>query len=162
MDIKNGYFYFIKDEFFDLVKDPYLKINKENTDRPHYLAFKDETTSLYWMVPCSNKVEKYKAIVENKISQNKRSDSIMFIKLFNKETVLLFQDMFPISKELIKNIYIKNYQEVLITNAKDSIKASKTAKKISRLIKLGIKFNKTSPDIIKIENIMLEYEKDNK
>ena len=61
----NGYLVFVKDEFFDLVKDPYLKINKgKNHKRPHYFAFKmRESKDMYWVAPLSSKVEKFDKIV---------------------------------------------------------------------------------------------------
>ncbi len=45
MDIIKGYFYFLKDEFFAKMNDPYLKINYETSKRPHYFAFVDEKTA---------------------------------------------------------------------------------------------------------------------
>mgnify|MGYP000215422987 len=39
MEIRQGYSYHIKDEFFDLVQDKYLMSNKEQGNyRPHYYA----------------------------------------------------------------------------------------------------------------------------
>lgn len=72
--IVNG-FYFIKDEFFDIMKDPYLKDNKNST-RPFYYCFKEENTEIFWMIPLSSRVDKYKAIVEKRKQQNKRCDGI--------------------------------------------------------------------------------------
>ena len=38
MEIKQGYSYHIKDEFFDLIQDKYLMSNKEGGNyRPHFL-----------------------------------------------------------------------------------------------------------------------------
>ena len=58
MEIMTGSLYFVSDEFFAKIQDPYLKINYENTKRPHYFAFRDSITGLYWLVPCSSKIEK--------------------------------------------------------------------------------------------------------
>ena len=42
MEIRQGYSYHIKDEFFDLVQDKYLMSNKEQGNyRPHYYAIQD-------------------------------------------------------------------------------------------------------------------------
>lgn len=66
MEILPGSLYFISDAFFQRVQDPYLKINYENTKRPHYFAFHDSSTGLYWLVPCSSKVEKFEQIIQKK------------------------------------------------------------------------------------------------
>ena len=46
MEIIAGSLYFISNEFFAKVNDPYLKINYESTKRPHYFAFLDNATGL--------------------------------------------------------------------------------------------------------------------
>lgn len=60
MEIKQGYSYHIKDEFFDMVQDKYLMGNKENENyRPHFLAVQDhKNKKLYWMIPISSQVKK--------------------------------------------------------------------------------------------------------
>ena len=55
MDILSGNLYFISNAFFEKVNDPFLKINYQETKRPHYFALYDEKTKLFWMVPCSSK-----------------------------------------------------------------------------------------------------------
>lgn len=57
MDILSGNLYFISNAFFEKVNDPFLKINYRETKRPHYFALYDEKTKLFWMVPCSSKVQ---------------------------------------------------------------------------------------------------------
>ena len=70
MEIRQGYSYHIKDEFFDLVQDKYLMSNKEQGNyRPHYYAIQDKKNpKLYWMIPISSQAEKYKGIIEKKKS----------------------------------------------------------------------------------------------
>lgn len=58
MKISSGNLYFVSDQFFQKIQDPYLKINYETTKRPHYFAITDYETGLYWLVPCSSKIEK--------------------------------------------------------------------------------------------------------
>ncbi len=62
MEIKQGYSYHIKEDFFHKVQDKFLMSNKENGNyRPHYYAVKDKKNpDLYWMIPISSQVEKYK------------------------------------------------------------------------------------------------------
>lgn len=68
MEIRQGYSYHIKDEFFDRVQDKYLMSNKENENyRPHFYAIQDKKNQvLYWMIPISSQVEKYKSIIKKK------------------------------------------------------------------------------------------------
>lgn len=48
MEIRQGYSYHIKDEFFDLVQDKYLMGNKENGNyRPHLTVNLREVLAMY-------------------------------------------------------------------------------------------------------------------
>lgn len=79
MTIESGHLYFVFDDFFAKVKDPFLKINYENTKRPHYFAFHDVSTDLFWLVPCSSRVEKFERIIEYKQSRHKPVDTIKIV-----------------------------------------------------------------------------------
>jgi predicted acetyltransferase len=154
MEIKSGYLYFIDDAFFVKVNDPFLKINYSDTSRPHYVTFLDEKTSLFWLIPCSSKIEKYKKIIEAKQANKKPTDSIKIITIQDMKCVLLFQDMFPINKNYIKEQYIRGGQAVFISNPNLVRELEKTAKKIINLLRRGIRFTPTQPNIIFIENMM--------
>ena len=67
MEIQQGYSYHIKDEFFDLVQDKYLMINKEQGNyRPHYYAIQDrKNPKLYWMIPISSQAENTRESLKN-------------------------------------------------------------------------------------------------
>ena len=155
MEIKSGRFYFVKDEFFEKINDPYLKTNRETTKRPHYFAIKDEKTGLYWLVPISSKVEKYEKIIKNKQNLNKPTDAIKIIRVFNEKSVLLFQDMFPVTEQYIKEPYIKGNQSVRIESESLISELSKNAQNIISKIRNGVKFTPTQPDIKRIEQLML-------
>ena len=63
--MENGHFYYIEDQYFIDFPDPMLMQNKETIygqshDRPCFYAFQDETTGLYWMVPFSSQVSKFR------------------------------------------------------------------------------------------------------
>lgn len=60
--MKKTGFYIIKNKFFDDMSEPYLKGNKEG-NRPHYYCFEDTATGIYWMIPLSSRIDKYKKIV---------------------------------------------------------------------------------------------------
>ena len=46
MEILTGSLYFVSDDFFAKIQDPYLKVNYEDTKRPHYFAFRDRKAVL--------------------------------------------------------------------------------------------------------------------
>ena len=156
MEIMTGSLYFVSDEFFAKIQDPYLKINYEDTKRPHYFAFRDCQTGLYWLVPCSSKIEKFERLVQNKREQHKPTDTIKFVRVFDCKTVLLFQDMFPVTAKYIDGQYIKGGQPVRIADPKLIQELEKNARKIINLLHRGVRFTPTQPDIIKIEKVMLE------
>lgn len=156
MEILTGNLYFVSDRFFAKVQDPYLKINYENTKRPHYFAFRDNKTELYWLVPCSSKVEKFERLIQQKQALHKPTDTIKIVKIFDRKTVLLFQDMFPVIANYIDGPYIKGGQPVRIADPKLIQELKKNAHKIITLLHRGVRFTPTQPDVIKIEKLMLE------
>lgn len=162
MEITIGNIYFIKDSFFEKVCDPYLKINYADTKRPHYFAFQDEATSLYWLVPCSSRVEKFERILENKREQHKPTDTIKIVKIQDKKTALLFQDMFPMIDSYIDGLYIRGGQVVRIADPRLISELEKTAHKVIKLIRKGVRFTPTQPDALRIEKMMLEELKEQK
>lgn len=164
MDFVNGRLYFIKDEFFDYIGEEYLKANKETTQRPHYYAFRDISTNLLWVIPCSTKIDKYKNIIQKKKENNKKHDHIKIIKVNGIEQAFLFQDMFPITEKYILNPYVKQEAFMEIKDTKKLADIEKNAKKIINLMRRGVKFTPTQPDIMRIERILiqeLEAEKQN-
>ncbi len=62
--MKKTGFYIIRDKFFEDMPDPYLKGNKAG-NRPHYYCFEDTNTGIYWMIPLSSRIDKYKRIIKN-------------------------------------------------------------------------------------------------
>lgn len=156
MEILTGNLYFVSEHFFAKIQDPYLKINYEHTKRPHYFALRDSCTDLYWLVPCSSKTEKYERLIKKKKEQHKPTDTIQIIKIFDQKTVLLFQDMFPVTAEYIDGQYIKGGQPVRISNPKLIQELEKKARRIIRLFHNGVRFTPTQPDVIRIEKMMLE------
>lgn len=156
MEIMTGSLYFVSGDFFAKIQDPYLKVNYEDTKRPHYFAFKDNKTGLYWLVPCSSRIEKFEGLVMKKQERHKPTDTIKIVKIFDRKTVLLFQDMFPVIARYIDGQYFKGGQPVRIADPKLIQELEKNAKKIINLFHRGVRFTPTPPDVIKIEKIMLE------
>ena len=86
--MKKTGFYIIKDKFFEDMPDPYLKGNKAG-NRPHYYCFEDTNTGIYWMIPLSSRIDKYKGIVEKKAKAGKPCDIIHIVKQRNLQKVSL-------------------------------------------------------------------------
>ena len=155
MDFVNGRLYFIKDEFFEVVGDKYLKMNKSDTKRPHYYAFRDAETNLLWVIPCSRQIDKYKKIIQKRIDDNRKHNHIQIIKVNGIEQAFLFQDMFPTLEKYIENPYIKLNTYMEIRDPKKVSAIEDNAKDIIKLMRHGVKFTPTQPDICNIEKIML-------
>lgn len=155
MEIKPGYFYFVSDSFFEKVGDPHLMINYEDSKRLHFFAFADGKTGLCWLVPCSSRVEKYKKVLDKKRRTHKPTRGIKIVKLFGKESALLFQDMFPVLPGYIVGQYVKGGQEVRVSDPKKLSVLAKNARKVVRLIRNGVKLVPARPDALEIEKIML-------
>jgi len=156
MELKTGRLYFVSDNFFEKINDPYLKTNYATTSRPHYFAFQDSKALLYWLVPVSSKVEKFETIIKRKQDRHQPTDSIKIVKIMDEKRALLFQDMFPIRKEYIKEPYIMGGQPVAISDPNVLMELEKTAHKVISLLHRGIKFTPTQPDAVRIEKIMLD------
>ena len=58
MQINIGYFYFIKDKFFEIIDDKELMKNKENGNkRPCYFCFRSKKyDNIIWFIPVSTKI----------------------------------------------------------------------------------------------------------
>ena len=80
--MKKTGFYIIKDKFFEDMSDPYFKGNKTER-RPHYYCFEDINTGIYWMIPLSSRIEKYREIIEKKEKAKKPCDILHIVKLDN-------------------------------------------------------------------------------
>lgn len=147
---------FIDDDFFDKVDDINLKINYETTKRPHVVVFKEEGQDLYWVVPCSRKVDKFIGIVERKKSRGYDTRGILILDVaeLNGKTVLLFQDMFPIAKKYL-TVYVRGDNELYISNDEILDKITKTARYCYRRLLEGFWFSTTPPNVEKIRNMML-------
>lgn len=153
---KAGRLFFVKDAFFEDMGEAYLKQNKADTKRPHYYSFLDEDTGLIWAIPCSSRIEKYEAIIRKRIENNRPCNHIQIIKVAGRKEAFLFQDMFPLTEDYIDSIYINQYGPIEIRDPKKIEALEKNARSILRLIRHGVKFTPTQPDVIRIERILLE------
>lgn len=169
MQIKKGYFYFIKDHFFDIVKDSELMQNKENGNkRPCYYCFKDnENNDIIWFVPVSTRTNKYHEIynrkIQNQLKSNKKPnvDTIVFGKVSGKENVFLIQNMFPIIERFVDNEFMRDEKPVVITYSLQQ-EIEMKANKIFNMVRNGYNYL-VYPNILNIKDVMeKELEKQNK
>lgn len=154
MEVKKGYVYHIKDEYFDIVQDATLMRNHENGKaRPTYFCIKNENTNILWFIPMSSKVEKYKKIREEKIKKYGSCDTIVIKKFLGKESAFLLQNMFPTIEKYVDHSHIINGVEAKVINqvAKE---LEDTFNRIMKLVEIGKKVIFT--DVKKDIQIMLE------
>lgn len=156
MDIITGNFYFVSDKFFETVNDPNLKMNYATTQRPHYFALRDKKTNLLWLVPCSTKIEKFEKIIEKRKQYKRPNDTIKIVTIQDNKTVLLLQDMFPVTESYITNQYIRGGQPVRIADTSIVADIERSARRVAILLRQGVKFTPTQPDILRIEKLMLD------
>ena len=148
-------FYIIKDEFFVRFNEPFLKGNKEE-NRPHYYCFQDNTEGIYWVIPMSSRVEKYKKIIVKKKEQNKPCDILHICRLSSGiENVFLIQDMFPVTENYILRTYTIGENILTLTKDKDIKIVEKKALRIKNMIENGKRFILYRVDAMKIKNELL-------
>lgn len=72
MEIKQGYAYHIKDEYFTTAKDEHLMKNKEDDNyRPTMYCIKENKYDIYWMIPISSQYDKYADIRSEMLRKGK-------------------------------------------------------------------------------------------
>ena len=162
MQINIGYFYFIKDLFFEMIDDQELMKNKENGNkRPCYYCFKcKDYEDIIWFIPVSTKIDKYQKIYNNKIQKqiklgkNPSVDTIVFGNVANTYSAFLIQNMFPVTKKYVESQYIKNRVPIRLSN-KLQIEIIYKANKVLNLYKHGMK-NIVFPNIDRILEQLLQ------
>ena len=154
MKIEEGKFYFVKDEFFNRIDEKMLCSNKrEGNKRPCYYCFKDlKDENIFWFLPISSKVEKYKKIYKEKKQKYGKVDNLVFGYVEGEERVFLIQNMFPILEKYIIEKYIKQKKDVIV-NKELKIELKQKANKILKLVEKGYR-NLVFPDIIKIKELL--------
>ena len=105
MEIKTGYLYHIKDDYFDVVNDDSLMQNHEKgKKRPTYFTIKDK--DILWFIPISSKVDKYKKIIDKKIERYGFCNTIIIRKIADEDAAILLQNAFPTLEKYIDHIHV--------------------------------------------------------
>ena len=148
--MKETGFYIIKDTFFKDMPDPYLKGNKTE-NRPHYYCLEDSDNGVFWMIPLSSKIDKYKKIIKKKEKSGKACDILHIVKLDDsRESAFLIQDMFPITEEYIEREYTIGGNHLMLTSEHVVKTIEQKAKNVLKMLKKGVKFTPTQPDVMTI------------
>ena len=128
--------------------------NGQPHNRPCFYAFKDTGTGLYWMIPFSSQVDKFREVYNKKVEKYKYCNTIKFGYVLGHEKAFLIQNMCPVTDKYILNKYLNGTSQtpVQIDNvlAKNLVS---DAKKVLLLQRKGM--NLIFPDVLKIEAILL-------
>jgi hypothetical protein len=158
-NMETGNFYFLKEKYFRDFDDSNLMKNKEMVDeklvgRPFFYSFEDDRTGLFWFIPLSSKVEKFKIIYDRSMLKYGRCDTLVFGKFRDNENVFLIQNMCPTNDEYVADIFIDSttrhpyeiervLKEKIISNAKRVLYSVRRGRKL------------IFPDVLRIEKILL-------
>ena len=100
------------------------------------------------MIPLSSKIDKYRKIMKKRLEKGKSCDILHIIKLDNgKESAFLIQDMFPITENYIEREYTIVNNHLMLTSEHSAREIEKKAKKVMNMLKKGVKFTPTQPNI---------------
>ena len=104
MEIKTGYLYHIKDEYFDVVNDEKLMQNHEKgKKRPTYFTIKDK--DILWFIPISSKIDKYQKVIDKKIEEYGFCNTIIIRKIADEDAAILLQNAFPTLEKYIDHVH---------------------------------------------------------
>ena len=152
MEIKTGYLYHIKDEYFDVVDDENLMQNHERgKKRPTYFTIKDK--KILWFIPISSKVDKYEKIVNRKKEKYGFCNTILIEKIFDEDSVILLQNAFPTLEKYIDHVHTVNGKPARVSERLERT-ILKNFKDLMKLHTRGVKVFFT--DIDKLKEKMLE------
>lgn len=163
--METGKLYFIKDSFYDRFKGCGLLENKEIVNgvmhgRPCCYMFKYEDNDLYWMIPVSSKIQKYQAQYQRSIDKYGLCDNISFGYVLGQHRAFLPQNLFPVTKEYIENVYLDiNTNKPISIPRKLMSELNRKARKKIRYNFQGKKLGMT--DIVKIYNELIDKEQEN-
>ena len=110
-----GKFYFLSDEYCDKFSKHGVMANKETTSdglhrRPCFYAIQDiKNESIYWMIPISSQIEKYRSLLEEKLKRYRVYDGLEFGYVQGREAAFLLQNICPVTEKYIVEKYLSCY-----------------------------------------------------
>lgn len=110
------------------------------------------------MIPLSSRIDKYRQIIEKKEKAGKPCDIFHIVKLDDsRESVFLIQDTFPITEEYIEREYTIAGNHLMLTSEHTAREIEQKARKVMGMLKRGIKFTPTQPDVMTILKKLREH-----
>lgn len=108
--------YIIKDEYFSKFPNPKYMDNKGER-RPHYYAVRDND-GLFWMIPISSKVDKFKAKIAEVEEKSGTGNCFLFAiaPVSGRERAFIISEMFPVTEEYILRPYTVGGTPLVIQN----------------------------------------------
>ena len=89
--------------------------------------------------------------MEKKEKCGKPCDILHVVKLDDdRESAFLIQDMFPITVEYIEREYTIDGNHLMLTSEHTAKEIEQKAKKVMGILKRGVKFTPTQPDVMAI------------
>lgn len=159
--MEKNVFVFLSDDYFvDFPDDKLMKnkeaINGQLHDRPCYYAFQaKENTEIFWVVPFSSQIEKYRRIYDSKIAKYHKCDTILFGKVLGYEKAFLIQNMCPASRQYISSVYFDKRSNLPVKVEQPlADKIERQAKKVLEMQRRGIPV--IFPDVLRIEASLLK------
>ena len=153
MEIKQGYAYHIKGEYFTIAQDEHLMKNKEDGNyRPTMYCIKDNKYEIYWMIPISSQYNKYADIRSEMLRKGKKCKGIVLGEYDGKKAAFLIQNMFPVTLKYIDHVHTRNGNPVPV-NRKLQDMIRKNTKSLIAISEKGTKV--TFTDIIRLRNRLI-------
>jgi len=104
--------------------------DKETGERPFFFAFKEDSSDMYWVIPISSKVEKYKPVIA------KFSNAGYIHELYGgKESVILTQNVVPAKNEHFEREFTVNSIHYILKDENVKHEIMTRAKSIIAIIK---------------------------
>lgn len=157
--LKDAQLYFLSDQYYADFPDDKLMRNKEMVaghlgNRPCFFAFSDrKTPEIFWLVPISSKIDKYKYEEQKKINKYGRCNTIRFGVVLGREAAFLIQNMCPVTDKYISPYIDKNKQPIKIDDrTKDDV--VKNAHEVLGIANRGAKI--IFPDIKAIYSALVQ------
>lgn len=153
----SGCFYFISEQFYDEFQDRGLMKNKDGEPggrggRPCFFTFPDsDNPDILWLIPISSKVEKYKVIQQKIVRKYKSCNTLHFCDFLGKERAFLIQNIFPVTKDYIDELYVNQRNKEIRIALKDERQIIRKAKTAFRLHYRGTKVFFVDIEFIKKE-----------
>lgn len=108
--------YLISDAYFQKFPSAAWMQNKNQT-RPHYYAVQDPS-GLYWMVPMSSKVDKYRSKIQSEESKYGVGNCVYYHvgKVHGRDSAFVISGMLPITEQYILRPYEMLGAPVIVQN----------------------------------------------